>query len=96
MSNEIFSPRRVESTTPRKLNSTITSNLGVNNFLKELDKIQEQQVTYTKKLEKYKRRKYELDEKMEVRILFLCLLLCLFVCFQLTFSLILFLFELTT
>lgn len=92
MSNEIFSPRRVESTTPRKLNSTITSNLGVNNFLKELDKIQEQQVTYTKKLEKYKRRKYELDEKMEVRILFVCL----FVCFQLTFSLILFLFELTT
>ena len=69
---DIFSPRKPEGTTSRKLNTMTTSTLGVGNFLKDLDKIQEQQIAYTKKLERYKRKKYELDEKLEVYSLFNC------------------------
>lgn len=46
--------------------ATTTSSLGVISFLKDLDRIQEQQIHFTKKLEKEKRRKNELEEQREV------------------------------
>lgn len=36
------------------------------NFLRELDKIQEQQMFYSKKIEKEKRRKSQLEEDIKV------------------------------
>lgn len=82
----MLSPRRPEGATPRRPQHLLTtgggtngpatpgmgtsSTLGVISFLKDLDKIQEQQIHFTKKLDKHKRKKYELDEQMEVSAVF--------------------------
>lgn len=42
------------------------SGLGTGGFLKELDRIQEQQMHFAKRLEKEKRKKHEIDNKTEV------------------------------
>ena len=47
--------------------STISGGNSVVNFLKDLDKIQEQQMHYTRKVEKEKRRKVQLDDDIKVR-----------------------------
>jgi hypothetical protein len=76
--NETYSPRRPEGVTPRRPPHLTTpgrggdgglgttSSLGVVSFLKDLDRIQEQQILFTKKLDKEKRRKSELEEQKEV------------------------------
>jgi hypothetical protein len=66
-----YSPRRPEGVSPRRPQQHVatTSTLGVVSFLKDLDKIQEQQIHYTKKLEKQKKKKYELEELLEVCLL---------------------------
>jgi hypothetical protein len=68
MMSETFSPRRPEGVSPRRPQQQIatTSTLGVVSFLKDLDKIQEQQIHYTKKLERQKKKKFELEEHIEV------------------------------
>jgi hypothetical protein len=42
---------------------------AVVNFLNDLDKIQEQQIHYSKRIEKEKRRKKQLEEDMKVSCL---------------------------
>mmetsp|Transcript_34817 Transcript_34817/g.64946 ORF Transcript_34817/g.64946 Transcript_34817/m.64946 type:complete len:281 (-) Transcript_34817:142-984(-) len=45
---------------------SVASSNAVVNFLKDLDKIQEQQMHYSKKIEKEKRRKTQLDEDIKI------------------------------
>jgi hypothetical protein len=78
MNSENYSPRRPEGVTPRRPPHLTTpgrggdggigtgSSLGVVSFLKDLDRIQEQQIIFSKKLDKEKRRKIELEEQKEV------------------------------
>lgn len=54
-----------EGTTPRRALNSTASTTGVGYFLKELDKLQDQQMLYAKKLEKEKRKKQKLDEQIE-------------------------------
>lgn len=46
------------------------SSSNVMGFMKELDRLQEQQLVYTKKLEFERRRRLMLDEKIEVKTSF--------------------------
>jgi hypothetical protein len=48
--------------------SVTTSNSAVVTFLRDLDKIQEQQMYFSKKIEKEKRRKAQLDDDTKVAI----------------------------
>jgi hypothetical protein len=47
--------------------SSQVSSSSVVNFLKDLDKIQEQQLHYTKRIQKEKSRKIQLDDDMKVQ-----------------------------
>lgn len=52
---------------PRVLPSTsVVTTSGVGNFLRDLDKLQEQQIHFAKKVEKQKRLKQEYEEELEV------------------------------
>ena len=49
-----------------KRSQTAGGNSGGLSFLRDLDRIQEQQLTYAKKLDKEQKRKVALDENIEV------------------------------
>ena len=48
---------------------SVASTTGVGNFLRELDKLQEQQIYFAKKVEKQKRVRQKYEEELEVSML---------------------------
>jgi hypothetical protein len=49
-----------------KKSSTANGGGGVINFLRDLDRLQDQQLTYTKKLDRESKRKAAIEESIEV------------------------------
>jgi hypothetical protein len=55
-------------TSPRPTGTTsVVTQTGVGNFLRDLDKLQEQQIHFAKKVEKQKRMRQDYEEELEVQ-----------------------------